>query len=524
MKGSIKVQIAISSDEMFKFSRKSINQAYQISKTLIDAQKVNDIQLEFPEPKHTLNALVITWNVGNEEPPPVLKILQNRAQQFEIIVIGVQECEYTTAADHGTKEKMSCDYLWTGMIRKSVGSAYTIAMHQKLGEMKITMLARKQDQNRITRIQTGNVACGIGNVMANKGGIGIAFHWDDTSICFLNCHLAAHQGMVRERNENYHRIATKTNLGQGTLGFLHQYHYVIWMGDLNYRLSWGDQGKAKEPSAEDFKAINDLIDAGEYEELMKTDQLKEQIKNNVAWQGFKEGKYNFKPTFKVIRQEIVEYHPKRSPAYCDRILWKENKNTPIEQVFLKSDEATITSDHKPVYSHLKIPVCPIYENNLVDRGNFKIVFDMLRATDLRALDLGGKSDPYLLIICPSLFFKDGRTVTKSKTLNPIWGSIEVGLTANNPLMIKNQILAFKAMDYDGADHIDDLIGTQCLPLDAFVIVDKDGHLEEAPPVEFKLQLYYGKMPAGVVTGRIRIEPGGEDEASMMNDCVCCELL
>jgi len=523
--GAIKVLIAISPNEKFKFSRRSQHKAYKIVKNIAEVSKLNEINLQFdnPDEPEVFNALVVTWNVGNEAPPDTLKILQDRSHEFELIVIGVQECEYVTENDPETNDKVSCDNAWTKTIIKSVGDDYCIVTHQRLGEMKLTLLAKKQERTRLTRFQTGSVACGVGNVMANKGALGVAFHWDDTSICFINCHLAAHQGMVKERNENYQRICTNTKIGQGNLGFLHQYHYVVWMGDLNYRLDFGEQGKLKEPSSEDFNAIVDLIKAKEYEKLFEKDQLSKQIKEQVAWQEFKEGKSDFSPTFKVLKGENLTYDTKRSPAWCDRVLWKENKKQSLTQVFLKSDESINTSDHKPVYSHLQIPYCPIFENQLEDKESFKICFEELKGEGLRSLDVGGKSDPYLLVICPSLFYKDGRTVTQLKTLDPEWDDLFINVAANNPLMIKNQILIFKAMDYDGADHIDDLIGTQCLPLDDFVVIDKDGNLDESTATEFKVQLYFGKELAGLISGKIRIMAGVQEE-EQIKEMKCCKLL
>ena len=38
--------------------------------------------------------------------------------------------------------------------------------------------------------------------------------------------------------------------------------------------------------------------------------------------GFAEGQLDFQPTFKLARQAGVSYNLKRTPSYCDRILWK----------------------------------------------------------------------------------------------------------------------------------------------------------------------------------------------------------
>jgi hypothetical protein len=40
---------------------------------------------------------------------------------------------------------------------------------------------------------------------------------------------------------------------------LTQYHHVFWMGDLNYRLDFGDQGDAKTPDEPLFKEMCGIV-------------------------------------------------------------------------------------------------------------------------------------------------------------------------------------------------------------------------------------------------------------------------
>lgn len=52
---------------------------------------------------------------------------------------------------------------------------------------------RREHYHKLSFIQKKSEATGIGNVMGNKGGVGICFYLHETSICFIGCHLAAHQ-------------------------------------------------------------------------------------------------------------------------------------------------------------------------------------------------------------------------------------------------------------------------------------------------------------------------------------------
>jgi hypothetical protein len=128
----------------------------------------------------------------------------------------------------------------------------------------------------------GACAAGVG---WNKGGVAVSLQLGYTDVCIINSHLAAHQGKLKERNENYTEIAGAPAAGCecGCVGFwvvgvgvwvgwgwgwrgplpaqrrasvgpaaehlrghvgqdaLLGHHHVLWMGDLNYRLDWGQQ-------------------------------------------------------------------------------------------------------------------------------------------------------------------------------------------------------------------------------------------------------------------------------------------
>ena len=47
---------------------------------------------------------------------------------------------------------------------------------------------------RITKVEADEVKCGVKNYFGNKGATIIKFYVDDTSLCFINVHLAAGKG------------------------------------------------------------------------------------------------------------------------------------------------------------------------------------------------------------------------------------------------------------------------------------------------------------------------------------------
>ena len=50
-----------------------------------------------------------------------------------------------------------------------------------------------------------STATGLLGMMGNKGGAGIRMRINDSSVCFVCAHLAAHREKVAERNADYHK-------------------------------------------------------------------------------------------------------------------------------------------------------------------------------------------------------------------------------------------------------------------------------------------------------------------------------
>jgi len=60
----------------------------------------------------------------------------------------------------------------------------------------------------------GHKATGLGNVVGNKGGVAISLMVRDTSLCFVNSHLAARPERVAERNGNFADVLQFMRLGR----------------------------------------------------------------------------------------------------------------------------------------------------------------------------------------------------------------------------------------------------------------------------------------------------------------------
>lgn len=78
----------------------------------------------------------------------------------------------------------------------------------RLGAIQQFVFAREGALTKLDRtsIATWEVVCGIGNVVQNKGALGVRFVVGGRSVVVLSAHLAAHQHKVKERNADYARV------------------------------------------------------------------------------------------------------------------------------------------------------------------------------------------------------------------------------------------------------------------------------------------------------------------------------
>ena len=62
-----------------------------------------------------------------------------------------------------------------------------------------------QHVEHLREVTTSEVGCGVMG-MGNKGAVGLRLQFRDTSLCFVNCHLASDATQLERRNEDYREI------------------------------------------------------------------------------------------------------------------------------------------------------------------------------------------------------------------------------------------------------------------------------------------------------------------------------
>ena len=207
-------------------------------------------------------------------------------------------------------------------------------------------------RERIRSINSAEVKRGMGGLHGNKGALIIRFVLDDTSLCFINCHLAAGQSQTKDRNNDISTILESAVLpaerdytvrqdsfiggGDGTMIMDHE--ICILNGDLNYRID--TMGR---------DTVVNAVKSKNFSKLLERDQLLASKRKNPWFRlrAFHELPITFAPTYKydVGTDNYDTSEKKRAPAWCDRLLYRGRDR--VQQLDYRRHEVRV-SDHRPV--------------------------------------------------------------------------------------------------------------------------------------------------------------------------------
>ena len=281
-----------------------------------------------------INIRAITWNVEATQIPSTFKcaeLLGINDQNIDICIVGFQEVgsrldrlfqdvfidgedPWTNSV---TQELAEYDYVKV-LSKRYFGAVISVFCLRKhlvyLRNMEVQYISFVEDLTLY-----GNTLL-IGKSGALKGGVSVRFELYSKSFCFVCSHLEHNTDydMLEKRIQHYDMVINNIRFQSNNQSLtILDHDYVIWIGDLNFRL---------EPKSYTHAEIVQMISTGNLLALKKVDQLLKTRNSGKAFQGFHEheGEPKFAPTYKFKIGTNV-YDKKRCPAWTDRILYKEKE-------------------------------------------------------------------------------------------------------------------------------------------------------------------------------------------------------
>ncbi|TFK28598.1 DNase I-like protein [Coprinopsis marcescibilis] len=239
-----------------------------------------------------------------------------------------------------------------------MGLEYDVLHTESMVGLFTCIFIKRAEGIVLREVAGASVKRGMGGKHGNKGAIISRFVIGDSSVCIVNCHIAAGQHAVRRRNTDITTIMESKSLfpssdtehtyvGGGTGAMILDHEFVIWNGDMNYRLELRRE------------AALSAIRSGDLSLLKAHDQLLREFKTNRAFRlrGFYEGPINFLPTYKYDPRsnEYDSSEKRRVPSWCDRVLWRSRVPNRMQQLHYQRYECNL-SDHRPVSAAFTITI------------------------------------------------------------------------------------------------------------------------------------------------------------------------
>ncbi|CAI0434023.1 unnamed protein product [Linum tenue] len=306
------------------------------SKIDIDAAQVTEV--------NNYRVFVATWNVAGKSPPSNLSLDDwlHTSPPADIYVLGFQEIVPLNAGNVLGTEDNGPARKWLALIRKTLNtlpgedreranygqsSRYCLVASKQMVGIFLTVWVRSNLRDDVKNMKVSCVGRGLMGYLGNKK-----------------------EGDELRRNSDVMEILRKTRFprvqGMGddnSPQTILDHDRIIWLGDLNYRIALS------------YRSVKALVEMRNWRLLLENDQacLRMEQRLGRVFEGWHEGRIYFPPTYKYSnnsdRYAGDDRHQKekrRTPAWCDRILWNGRG---LNQLSYVRGESKF-SDHRPVYS------------------------------------------------------------------------------------------------------------------------------------------------------------------------------
>ncbi|KAK8688498.1 hypothetical protein V6N13_087262 [Hibiscus sabdariffa] len=233
-----------------------------------------------------------------------------------------------------------------GSNREMEHSRYCLVASKQMVGIFLTVWVKSDLRDDVRNMKVSCVGRGLMGYLGNKGSISISMCFHQTNFCFICSHLSSGQkeGDELRRNSDVMEILRKTRFPRvhrmgddNSPQTILEHDRIIWLGDLNYRIALSYRFAKALVEMRNWKALDKFM----------LFQLRIEQRRGRVFEGWSEGRIYFPPTYKYSNNsDRYSGEKRRTPAWCDRILWHGRG---LYQLSYVRGESKF-SDHRPVYS------------------------------------------------------------------------------------------------------------------------------------------------------------------------------
>ncbi|EDR14895.1 inositol polyphosphate phosphatase [Laccaria bicolor S238N-H82] len=306
----------------------------------------------------------------------VSNFLFHQQRAPDIIAVGFQELLPLHLGLSGLSKAVlsSRNALILSQIEEHAPNKESYTLIAKVVNVGVALLVYGRDAGiarKVCDVQTQWTGCGLA-YMGNKGAVGVRFRVLNAegdpgeTYTFVNCHLAAFDHRVEQRNADFRHIVSTLLFppvtDSSSPSTIYETSHLFLLGDLNYRLDIPPSHPLFE--IRNLPGFSGAIDSeATRKELGMFDQLTTEKQKGHVFMGLHEGDFwKFKCSYKYQLGETDKYSTKRTPSWTDRILYATYSDSPdtpgecgIANLLYTSIPSYTTSDHKPIICLLLLP-------------------------------------------------------------------------------------------------------------------------------------------------------------------------
>ncbi|KIR79357.1 inositol-polyphosphate 5-phosphatase [Cryptococcus gattii EJB2] len=152
----------------------------------------------------------VSYNVNDKVPPKGTLELKGLVggddeETSDLIVVGLQEADLRSQAlliSQGNSRADSWEVALFAGLGDKAGEYEKLVMTQYVGVVMI-ILVRKTLRPYISRVESSERGIGLLGFGGNKAGVAVRLKVHDTTLCFVNCHMAAFTSALDRRRQDY---------------------------------------------------------------------------------------------------------------------------------------------------------------------------------------------------------------------------------------------------------------------------------------------------------------------------------